>query len=71
MDSWFTAPGQFVLIRGREVFAGFACRADAESALAAIDAPDVWLAYTRRADGLAGLLGRVQFEYITGDCVEV
>ena len=71
MSNWSTAPGQFVLIRGREVFAAFACRDDAESALAAIDAPDVWLAYTRRADGLAGLLGRVRFEYIAGDCAEV
>lgn len=71
MSNWFTAPGQFVLIRGREVFAGFACRTDAESALAAIDAPDVWLAYARRANGLAGLLGKVRFEYIAGDCAEV
>ena len=71
MSNWITAPGQFVLIRGREVFAGFACKADAESALVAIDAPGVWLAYTRRADGLAGLLGRIRFEYIAGDCVEV
>jgi hypothetical protein len=71
MSNWFTAPGQFVLIRGREVFAGFACREDAECALAAIDAPGVWLAYTRKADGLRGLLGRVRLEYITGDCAEV